>query len=156
MIKEILGTVAGVMFVIIIVAFCVFKIVETRKKGELCDCIGDCEKCKIQCRNNPLYYGNARPKGEMKYEPIKEEYKKRLVYKLGMAGIYLSFVMVIIGTLGSMFRFDDARMLIFVGAYLGLCSYWLTAVAEKFEARKNRKKDKTTKAINETKEKSNG
>ncbi len=142
MIKEILGTVAGVLFVIIIAAFCVFKMIESRKRGELCECIGDCEKCKIKCRNNPLYYGNAAPKGEVKYEPIKEEYKKRLLYKLGMAGIYLSFVMVIVGTLGSMFHYDDARMLIFVGSYVGLCSYWLTALAQKLEARKSRRKEK--------------
>ena len=59
-----------------------------------------------------------------------------------MAGIYLSFGMVIIGTLGSLFHIDDARMIIFVGSYIGLCSYWLTAIAEKLEARKSRKKEK--------------
>ena len=50
--------------------------------------------------------------------------------------------MVIIGTLGSLFHIDDARMIIFVGSYIGLCSYWLTAIAEKLEARKSRKKEK--------------
>ncbi|MBE6993990.1 MAG: FeoB-associated Cys-rich membrane protein [Ruminococcaceae bacterium] len=30
------------------------------KKGELCDCSGDCAHCRIQCRSNPNYFGLNR------------------------------------------------------------------------------------------------
>ncbi len=33
-------------------------------------------------------------------------------------------------------------MLIFVGSYVVLCSYWLTVIAEKLEARKSRRKER--------------
>lgn len=139
MIKEILGTIAAVLFIIIIVAFCVSKLVQTRRNGELCECIGDCENCKIQCRNNPLYYGNVEKKGELKYEPPEPTYKKRISYKIGMAGIYISFAMVIVATIFSMFGNEDARVFIAIGAYLGLVSYWISTTAEK---RENKRKDK--------------
>ena len=142
MIKEILGTVAAILFIIIIAAFSVLKIIQSRKKGELCECIGDCEKCKIQCRNNPLYYGDTKRKGELKYEPPEPSYKKRISYKIGMAVIYISFATVVVATIFSMFGNEDARVFIAIGAYLGLVGYWISAIAEKIEnKRKNKGKE---------------
>lgn len=44
----------------IIVAICFFSIRSTResfRRGERCECCGDCSKCKIQCTTNEKYYG---------------------------------------------------------------------------------------------------
>jgi hypothetical protein len=42
-----------------VVILCVSSILWHRRQGELCDCPGDCENCRIQCRSNVKYYGTA-------------------------------------------------------------------------------------------------
>ncbi len=42
-----------------VVLLCVSSILWHHRQGELCDCPGDCESCKIQCRSNVKYYGTA-------------------------------------------------------------------------------------------------
>lgn len=45
------------ILLLLAVLLCVSSIVWHRRQGELCDCPGDCENCKIQCRSNVKYYG---------------------------------------------------------------------------------------------------
>ena len=40
-----------------VVILCVSSILWHRRQGELCDCPGDCENCRIQCQSNVKYYG---------------------------------------------------------------------------------------------------
>jgi hypothetical protein len=42
-----------------IVVLCVSSILWHHRQGELCDCPGDCENCRIQCQSNVKYYGTA-------------------------------------------------------------------------------------------------
>ena len=42
-----------------VVVLCVSSILWHHRQGELCDCPGDCENCKIQCQSNVKYYGTA-------------------------------------------------------------------------------------------------
>ena len=42
-----------------VVLLCVSSILWHHRQGELCDCPGDCESCKIQCRSNVKYYGTT-------------------------------------------------------------------------------------------------
>ncbi|MBQ8996003.1 MAG: FeoB-associated Cys-rich membrane protein [Oscillospiraceae bacterium] len=60
----------GSILVIAVIAFLVFlcirNLVLEHKRGELCECIGDCSKCKIQCHSNPNYYGMAKKVGNNK------------------------------------------------------------------------------------------
>ena len=42
-----------------IVVLCVSSILWHHRQGELCDCPGDCENCRIQCQSNVKYYGLA-------------------------------------------------------------------------------------------------
>ena len=51
----VLAAVAG------LAALCVRSLINEHKKGELCACINDCSKFKIQCRSNPGYYGIRTP-----------------------------------------------------------------------------------------------
>ena len=41
------------------VILCVSSILWHLRQGELCDCPGDCENCRIQCQSNVKYYGTA-------------------------------------------------------------------------------------------------
>ena len=36
------------------------KLVREHKNNIRCECIGDCSRCKIQCRSNPNYYGTGK------------------------------------------------------------------------------------------------
>ena len=47
------------VLLVVIVILCVSSIVWHHRRGELCDCPGDCENCRIQCRSNVKYYGTA-------------------------------------------------------------------------------------------------
>ena len=42
-----------------VVLLCVSSILWHHRQGELCDCPGDCENSRIQCRSNEKYYGTA-------------------------------------------------------------------------------------------------
>ena len=42
-----------------VVILCVSSILWHLWQGELCDCPGDCENCRIQCQSNVKYYGTA-------------------------------------------------------------------------------------------------
>ena len=42
-----------------IAVLCVSSILWHRRQGELCECPGDCENCKIRCQSNVKYYGTA-------------------------------------------------------------------------------------------------
>ena len=42
-----------------VVILCVSSILWHLRQGELCDCAGDCENCRIQCQSNVKYYGTA-------------------------------------------------------------------------------------------------
>ncbi len=42
-----------------VVVLCVSSILWHHRQGELCDCPGDCEHCRIQCQSNVIYYGTA-------------------------------------------------------------------------------------------------
>ena len=42
-----------------VVILCVSSILWHLRQGELCDCPGDCENCRIQCQSNVKYYGTA-------------------------------------------------------------------------------------------------
>ena len=42
-----------------VIALCVSSILWHLRQGELCDCPGDCENCRIQCQSNVKYYGTA-------------------------------------------------------------------------------------------------
>ena len=42
-----------------VIILCVSSILWHHRQGELCDCPGDCDKCKIQCQSNVKYYGTA-------------------------------------------------------------------------------------------------
>ncbi|MBQ8960146.1 MAG: hypothetical protein IJ071_02890 [Ruminococcus sp.] len=35
----------------------IYRIWEEHRRGILCECCGDCAKCKIKCRSNVNYYG---------------------------------------------------------------------------------------------------
>lgn len=52
-----MGTFIVALAIILAVFFCVRSIVSERKRGELCECPGDCTVCKIQCRSSEKYYG---------------------------------------------------------------------------------------------------
>lgn len=43
----------------VVVILCVSSILWHHRQGELCDCPGDCEHCRIQCQSNVKYYGTA-------------------------------------------------------------------------------------------------
>ena len=47
------------VLVLLVVILCVSSILWHYRQGELCDCPGDCENCRIQCRSNVKYYGTA-------------------------------------------------------------------------------------------------
>ncbi len=47
------------VFLAAVVILCVSSVLWHRRQGELCDCPGDCENCKIQCQSNVKYYGTA-------------------------------------------------------------------------------------------------
>ena len=47
------------IFLDAVVLLCVSSILWHHRQGELCDCPGDCENCKIQCQSNVRYYGTA-------------------------------------------------------------------------------------------------
>ena len=42
-----------------VVILCVSSILWHLRQGELCDCPGNCENCRIQCQSNVKYYGTA-------------------------------------------------------------------------------------------------
>ena len=42
-----------------VVILCLSSLLWHRRQGELCDCPGDCDNCRIQCRSNMNYYGTA-------------------------------------------------------------------------------------------------
>ena len=42
-----------------VVVLCVSSILWHLRQGELCDCPGDCDNCKIKCQSNVKYYGTA-------------------------------------------------------------------------------------------------
>ena len=42
-----------------IVILCASSLLWHHRQGELCDCPGDCDHCRIQCRSNVKYYGTA-------------------------------------------------------------------------------------------------
>ena len=42
-----------------VVILCVSSVLWHHRQGELCDCPGDCENCRIKCRSNEKYYGLA-------------------------------------------------------------------------------------------------
>lgn len=44
----------------LLVYFCIRSLRKEHDAGVRCECIGDCSKCKIQCRSNPNYYGIQR------------------------------------------------------------------------------------------------
>lgn len=48
-----------ILLLFLVVSLCVSSIVWHRRQGELCDCLGDCANCTIQCRSNVKYYGTA-------------------------------------------------------------------------------------------------
>lgn len=42
-----------------IAVLCMSSILWHLRQGELCDCPGDCDNCRIQCQSNVKYYGTA-------------------------------------------------------------------------------------------------
>lgn len=42
---------------VILIAASIGSIAGERNRGELCECSGKCNECKIKCRSNPNYYG---------------------------------------------------------------------------------------------------
>ncbi len=42
-----------------VIVLCVSSILWHLRQGELCDCPGDCDNCRIQCQSNVKYYGTA-------------------------------------------------------------------------------------------------
>ena len=48
-----------VALLVLVVILCVSSGLWHRRQGELCDCPGDCEHCRIRCRSNEKYYGLA-------------------------------------------------------------------------------------------------
>ena len=42
-----------------VVVLCASSVIWHHRQGELCDCPGDCENCRIRCRSNEKYYGTA-------------------------------------------------------------------------------------------------
>ena len=42
-----------------VVILCLSSLLWHRRQGELCDCPGDCDNCRIQCQSNVKYYGTA-------------------------------------------------------------------------------------------------
>jgi len=58
------GTIlTGIIIAVLVflVGLCVRNLVLEHRRGERCACIGDCARCKIQCRSNPGYYGLPHP-----------------------------------------------------------------------------------------------
>ncbi|MBQ7992483.1 MAG: FeoB-associated Cys-rich membrane protein [Solobacterium sp.] len=55
-----MGTLITGLLIALAVFFCVRSIVLEKKRGELCECPGDCSVCKIQCRSSEKYYGKQR------------------------------------------------------------------------------------------------
>lgn len=58
-----MGTFIVIVILLALVALCIRNLVREHKRGELCECIGDCARCKIQCRNSERYYGVLRDPG---------------------------------------------------------------------------------------------
>lgn len=56
--------------------YCVHAIRSTFRRGELCECLGSCEECTIQCTSNPLYYGASGLTAEVPQE--KEDLRESL------------------------------------------------------------------------------
>ena len=55
--------VIAVILLVILAMFIVnsvYSLWEEHKKGILCECVGDCSKCKIKCRSNVNYYGTKQ------------------------------------------------------------------------------------------------
>lgn len=52
-----IGTVAVLAALSIMVFLATRSMIRSRKRGELCDCTGKCDSCRIKCRSNPKYYG---------------------------------------------------------------------------------------------------
>ena len=46
-----------IILLVLTAVLCLSSILWHRRQGELCECPGDCEHCKIQCRSNVKYYG---------------------------------------------------------------------------------------------------
>lgn len=58
----------------LVIALCVSSILWHRRQGELCECPGDCENCKIQCRSNVKYYGTGA-----QHMPLMTVHAKRVI-----------------------------------------------------------------------------
>lgn len=59
--------------VALLAALSMRKLAAELRRGEQCDCIGDCSKCAIQCQNNQKYYGILRDEhGKILNQGIKD------------------------------------------------------------------------------------
>lgn len=54
-----MGTAIVLLALLALVGACLKRLIGEHRRGELCECIGDCSKCKIHCRNNEKYYGTS-------------------------------------------------------------------------------------------------
>ena len=55
--RGIISDIVIIGIILFLVALCIRNLVLEKRRGERCECIGDCSKCKIQCQSNPNYYG---------------------------------------------------------------------------------------------------
>ena len=51
--------IAVLLIIALLAMICIRSIRKEFRKGELCECTGNCNHCRIQCRSNPNFYGDS-------------------------------------------------------------------------------------------------
>ena len=74
---SVLSTILITAVIVFLVMLCIRNLVKEHQRGERCECIGDCSKCKIRCQSNPNYYGIQRTSAPDRGVSGKDDYKDR-------------------------------------------------------------------------------
>lgn len=61
-----------IVIILLFVINGVYGMYEEHRRGALCDCSGDCSKCKIQCQSNEKYYGKKQVGAPKELRPAYE------------------------------------------------------------------------------------
>ena len=51
--------IAVLLIIALLAMICIRSIRKEFRKGELCECTGNCNHCRIPCRSNPNFYGDS-------------------------------------------------------------------------------------------------
>lgn len=64
-ISTVISNFAVMAVIILLVGICIHNLIREHKRGEHCECCGDCERCKIKCTSNPKYYGSQKSENNL-------------------------------------------------------------------------------------------